>query len=86
MHREFEVHRLNPAGVVKAAAIAEIFDSCLSRLEDIIKLPSRELSIVCTKLEEASFFAKKALASIPENQQPEFDLEALQKLRKESAG
>lgn len=29
----------------------------------------RELALVRTKLEEASFFAKKALALLPENQQ-----------------
>jgi len=61
IHKEFDVYVLNQAGLSHAADIAVEFDTLLSRLEEIIP-PCRELSIVATKLEEACFFAKKALA------------------------
>ena len=67
MNKEFTVHMLNDEGKAKAKAIAEAFDACLNKLLEIAPGPSREMSIVRTKLEEASFFAKKAMASIPEN-------------------
>lgn len=59
---EFRVHILNTLGKEKAALIANAFDDLLGRLE-ILCPPGREFSIVKTKLEEASFFAKKAMAS-----------------------
>jgi len=62
MNKEFEVHMLTAAGKEKAAAIASTFDACLESLK--LLCPSgREMSIVRTKLEEACFFAKKAMAS-----------------------
>jgi hypothetical protein len=72
----FEVHMLNEEGKRKARGIAYAFDALLAVLEGGIDKnpalalcpPSRELSIVKTKLEEACFFAKKAMANIPENQ------------------
>ena len=67
MNKEFTVHMLNDDGKAKAKAIAEAFDTCLNTLLEINPGPSREMSIVRTKLEEASFFAKKAMASMPEN-------------------
>lgn len=66
MNKEFQVHMLNEAGKAKAAAIAEAFDALLTTLETHCP-PSREMSITRTKLEEASFFAKKAMASAPGN-------------------
>ena len=72
----FEVHMLNETGKAKAKAIAESFHGLLIILNGGLNQsaplcpPSRELSIVKTKLEEACFFAKKAMASLPENQQP----------------
>jgi hypothetical protein len=82
LHREFTVHLLNPEGIEKAQMIATVFDDALTELEQLclrpassggITLPGhyengREFAIVRTKLEEASFFAKKALALLPENQ------------------
>ena len=59
MHREFEVHLLNPSGIAKAREIAAAFDQLLDTLDTICSA-SREYSIVKTKLEEASFFAKKS--------------------------
>jgi len=67
MHNEFTVHMLNESGKAKAARIASAFDQLLTELEDIAPGPSREMSIAKTKLEEASFFAKKAMACRPEN-------------------
>jgi hypothetical protein len=65
----FEVHRLNEAGMAKAAAIASCFDGLLIQLKTICPDSTREFSIVKTKLEEAAFFAKKAMAKLPENQE-----------------
>jgi hypothetical protein len=57
---------LNESGKVKARLIAEAFDTCLDHLKHICS-EGRELSIVKTKLEEACFFAKKAMACQKEN-------------------
>ena len=65
----FQVHRLNEDGMKKAAVIAASFDRCLNELTPICQA-GRELAIVKTKLEEACFFAKKAMASNPVNQEP----------------
>lgn len=58
MNKEFEVHMLNEQGKQLAKEIALSFDNCLNQL--IQRCPvGREMSIVRTKLEEASFFAKR---------------------------
>lgn len=63
----FQVHRLNPGGLVKAEFIANAFDDLLKSLQ--MHIPGgREFAIVKTKLEEACFFAKKAIANDPGNQ------------------
>lgn len=69
MNKEFTVHMLNDAGKAKAKDIAEAFDACLEKLVAICPA-GRELAITRTKLEEAAFFAKKAMASAPENHDP----------------
>jgi hypothetical protein len=77
MHKEFEVHMLNEAGKLKAKAIAEAFDTLLTSLENITpmddsrSLGHREMALVRTKLEEAAFFAKKAMAVQPRNTNPD---------------
>lgn len=68
MRKEFEVHMLNEEGKVKARRIANTFNGALAELEDCCGVEGREMSIVRTKLEEACFFAKKAMASSPDNQ------------------
>jgi len=68
MFSEFEVHKLNEAGIAKAVHIAGDFSSLLGSLTTVCP-EGREMSIVRTKLEEASFFAKKAMAKQAENQQ-----------------
>ena len=67
MNKEFEVHMLNDLGKIKANLIAKAFDDLLTTLLAINTEPTREMSLVRTKLEEASFFAKKAMASKAEN-------------------
>lgn len=67
MNKEFEVHILNDDGIAKARNLAGYFDSLLDILKGVCP-ESRELSIVKTKLEEACFFAKKAIANDPANQ------------------
>ena len=67
MNPLFQVHRLNEDGMKRAEVIAETFNSCLQTLEQICPA-GREFAIVKTKLEEAAFFAKKAMANVPENQ------------------
>jgi len=62
MHKEFEVHMLTSEGLRNSQTIATLFNNLLCELESF--LPARrEFSIVKTKLEEACFFAKKAMAS-----------------------
>ena len=58
----FEVHRLNEPGLDAARDIANKFDNLLLDLEKVCGT-GREFAIVKTKLEEACFFAKKAMAS-----------------------
>ena len=61
MHKEFEVHLLNKRGISIAQSLALRFDELLSWLETVLP-EGREFSITKTKLEEASFFAKKSMA------------------------
>ena len=68
MNHEFAVHRLNDEGMKKAKLIAESFDG-LAKTLSIICIDGRELSICKTKLEEACFFAKKAMAIDLRNQE-----------------
>ncbi len=67
MNKEFEVHLLNEVGLVKAQTVALDFDHLLECLNGYIP-PGREFAIVKTKLEEACFFAKKAIANELSNQ------------------
>jgi hypothetical protein len=63
----FQVHMLNEEGKARARDIANDFDILLQNLR--ANCPEgREFSIVKTKLEEAAFFAKKAMANVKENQ------------------
>lgn len=63
----FQFHRLNEDGIKKAEEIAATFNDCLRVLKAMCP-DGREFSIVKTKLEEASFFAKKAMANDKSNQ------------------
>jgi hypothetical protein len=65
---EFSVHILNGDGIAKANQIAQDFSELLSNLETTCGSDGREMAIVRTKLQEAAFFAKRAMAIRPENQ------------------
>lgn len=65
---EFQVHLLNDIGFGKANALASVFSSALDSVEEIAGKDGREMAIVRTKLEEASYFAKRAMAQRGENQ------------------
>jgi hypothetical protein len=68
IREEFEVHWLNEGGKVKANNLAIIFSDCLTKLEKECGAEGREMALVKTKLQEASFFAKRAMAVKVENQ------------------
>ena len=68
IREEFAVHMLNDAGKSKAHSLAEAFSSLLDTIEGMLPA-SRELSLVKTHLQEASFFAKRGMAMNPSNQE-----------------
>jgi len=59
---------LNDTGIEKARKLALAFDDLLRELRKLCPENTREFSIVKTNLETASFFAKKSIACLPENQ------------------
>lgn len=61
MANEFKVHKLNDLGFEKAEALAREFEALLSKISLVIPT-GRERAIVVTKLQEACYFAKMALA------------------------
>jgi len=65
---EFDVHILNPEGIEKARDIASCFSILLNDLEEHCGKDGREMALVRTHLQEAAFFAKRAMAMRPENQ------------------
>jgi hypothetical protein len=65
---EFTVHTLNTEGLSRAADVAKLFSVFLNNLEAVVGPDGREMAIVRTKLQEANFFAKRALAVQSENQ------------------
>jgi hypothetical protein len=65
---EFNVHLLNDQGSEKAQNIANHFSVFLQVLETECGADGREMAIVKTKLQEAAFFATRAMALKPENQ------------------
>lgn len=74
MHEAFKVHKLNALGLQKAETVANIFDAALAEIESVCSTvdatgSTRYMAIVRTKMEEACFFAKKAVATNPINQQ-----------------
>ncbi len=72
MRQEFQVHILNDNGIEQAKELGETFSDFLDKLEKLIpqaaNVNGREMALVRTKLQEASFFAKRAIAVLPGNQ------------------
>lgn len=67
MKNEFQVHMLNDDGIAKATELGEAFSTLLEKVEALVPA-GRERALVVTKLQEASFFAKRGIAVLPENQ------------------
>lgn len=65
----FAVHMLNDKGKERAAQIQMAFSTLMTTLEAVCGADGREMAITRTKLEEACFFAKKAMAVRAENQE-----------------
>lgn len=68
IRKEFTVHKLNDVGMGRAKGLASTFTDFLDNLEAMCGVDGREMAIVRTKLEEASYYAKRAIAVKPENQ------------------
>jgi len=64
---EFSVHILNEQGLSKAGDLADIFSDALDKIEALVPA-GRERALVITKLQEACFFGKRAIALDPANQ------------------
>lgn len=67
MKSEFQVHMLNESGIAKATELGEAFSALLEKVETLVPA-GRERALVVTKLQEASFFAKRGIAVLAENQ------------------
>ena len=67
---EFTVHLLNEDGKAAARELAEKFSEFLDEVEALCGTAGREMAIVRTKVQEASMFAKRAIASRVELQEP----------------
>lgn len=67
MSDEFKVHRLNETGLANCDTVALAFDILLATLQTLVP-PGRDYALVVTKLQEANFFAKRGVASLPGNQ------------------
>lgn len=68
MNKEFTSFALTQEGIQKVSKIRNVFDDLLEVLKTELK-QGLEFSLVCTRLEEASFFAIKSVSFDPDNQQ-----------------
>lgn len=77
----FEVHKLNELGLARAELLRAAFQNLLETIEQSCALGAvnpkthqtingREVALARTHLETACFFAKRAMAMCPENQEP----------------
>jgi len=67
LNPEFETYPVNEIGLAKIKLFREAFDTLLTLIVSNLP-PGRELSLVRTKLEEASFYAVKSLSKQLPNQ------------------
>ena len=65
-NKEFKVNTLNDLGAQRAKFIANAFDDLLDDIK-LVCPDAREFAICKSKLEEACFYAKKAMCSKGEN-------------------
>ena len=76
---EFSVHMLNEQGIEKAKRIADAYSRLLDELDGLCAASVNDYSanatenarccaLVRTKLQEACFFSKRAIAVLPQNQ------------------
>jgi hypothetical protein len=70
----FNTYSLNEYGKAKAVSIGEMFDELLANLK-MVCMEGREFSIAKTKLEEACFFSRKAMAINLANQERNIEKE-----------
>ena len=76
---EFQVHLLNDEGIAKARELAGKFSTLLNDLEQLAACQpgqrdspnGREMALVRTHLQDAAFWAKRAIAVHPANQKAE---------------
>jgi len=66
----FKVHMLNHKGIEKAVQIEHAFDTLVNKIHTSIE-DDRCKALMLTKLEEASFYAKKGMAMGKINQAKE---------------
>lgn len=70
MKDEFKVHRLNGNGMLKAQNLGEKFSETLELVERLgTNGGGREVALARTALQEASFWAKRAMALDPANRE-----------------
>lgn len=69
IHNDYQSHNLNDDGLRKVAEVKMAFSELLNAVESAVPKPSRERSLVATKLQEACMFAVRAVAVLPENQE-----------------
>jgi hypothetical protein len=65
---EFKVHLLNAQGLQRAGDLATAYEELLAKIRELVPA-GRPQSIAITKLQEASFWSKRGIAELPENQQ-----------------
>lgn len=65
----FHPHTLNAKGAEVVTKIPIAFTKLLAELDDLLPKNCREVQLVRTKLQEACFFANRAAALDPDNQQ-----------------
>ena len=58
---EFQTYQATEEGILRIRQTRALFDGLLNNLKDLLP-EGREFSLVKTKLEEASFFAIKAIS------------------------
>lgn len=64
IREEFQVHLINPEGIAAAEAIALALSEALDKVDAIVPA-GRERSLFVTNMQQAAFWAKRAIAIEP---------------------